>query len=81
MTNEEKAKELGDKLINAVGHTVKDRKEIIDITNEMIEWNEQQMIEKSCAAFCKVCDTKECEDFGSDTCNWLQKFKQVMKGE
>lgn len=47
MTNEEKARELGDRLINAVGHTVKDRKEIIDITNEMIEWKEQQMIEKS----------------------------------
>lgn len=46
MTNEEKAKELGDKLINAVGHTVKDRKEIIDITNEMIEWKEQQMLTK-----------------------------------
>lgn len=47
MTNEEKARELGDRLINAVGHTVKDRKEIIDITNEMIEWKEQQMIEKA----------------------------------
>ena len=47
MTNEEKARELGDRLINAVGHTVKDRKEIIDITNEMIEWKEQQIIEKA----------------------------------
>lgn len=46
MTNEEKAKELGDKLINAVGHTTKDRKKIIDITNEMIEWKEQQMLTK-----------------------------------
>lgn len=42
----------------------------------MAEW----MVDKACKEYCKQCDTKECEDYESDTCNWLKKFRQAMKG-
>ena len=35
-------------------------------------------IEKACDAYCKVCDTQECE--GICKCIWVQRFrKQLMK--
>lgn len=79
MTNEEKAQELCEKhrRYNPPCSSL----ECYLSALEMAKWKEQKMIEKSCAAFCKVCDTKECEDYESDTCNWLKKFKQAMKGE
>lgn len=42
----------------------------------MAKWKDDQ----ACAAYCKCCDTRECEDYESDTCDWLEKFKKVLKG-
>lgn len=43
---------------------------------------EQQKIdiEKACEAYCKTCDTKECEDFGCEyCCDWVEKFRKAME--
>ena len=34
-------------------------------------------IEKACDAYCKICDTKECEGVGE--CGWLNKFREAIK--
>lgn len=34
-------------------------------------------IRKACDAFCKVCDTKECEEYG--VCNWVYNFEKALK--
>lgn len=39
----------------------------------MAEWKNIQAVE----AYCKCCDTRECEK--SDTCDRLEKFKEVMQ--
>lgn len=40
----------------------------------------QEMIDKACEAYCKVCDTKECEDFGCyGQCDWVKKFRKSME--
>lgn len=37
-------------------------------------------IEKACEAYCKTCDTKECEDFGCEyCCDWVEKFRKAME--
>lgn len=42
----------------------------------MAEWKDNQ----AAAAYCQCCDTRECEDYESDTCDWLEKFKKMLKG-
>ena len=34
-------------------------------------------IEKACDAYCKVCDTKECEGIGE--CDWVKRFRKHLK--
>ncbi len=43
----------------------------------------EQFIEKACTAYCKLCDTKECEEFGESdyNCDWVQKFRKQLKRE
>lgn len=37
-------------------------------------------IEKACEAYCKVCDTKECEEFDYEVeCCWLKKFRKALE--
>lgn len=43
---------------------------------EMAKWKDNQ----AAAAYCKCCYTRECEDYESDTCDWLEKFKKILKG-
>ena len=81
MTNEEKARTLSlqDHLTNDDYALCPSNDTIIRLNAygaamKMAEWKD----EKACASFCKVCDTKECQDYGSDTCNWLQKFKKAL---
>lgn len=33
-------------------------------------------IDKACNAYCRLCDTKECNDTGE--CNWIEKFKKLL---
>lgn len=40
---------------------------------------EQQIIDKACTAYCKVCDTQECD--GSYECDWVAKFRRRLKKE
>ena len=43
-----------------------------------VEIARKELIEKACDAYCKVCDTQECE--GICECIWVQRFrKQLMK--
>ena len=73
MTNEEKAKKLASKIIAED----QNNKPLVDILMEMAEWKEQQMIEKACDAYCKICDTQEC--FNDGNCNWVKKFRKAME--
>lgn len=46
------------------------------------EFQKQRSIEKACEAYCKVCDTKECEElqeFNTYDCDWVQKFRKQLK--
>lgn len=36
-------------------------------------------VDEACAAYCKVCDTKECG--GTGECCWITKFKQALEEE
>lgn len=36
-------------------------------------------VDEACAAYCKVCDTKECG--GTGECCWIAKFKQALEEE
>ena len=38
---------------------------------------EDAFIEKACDAYCKICDTKECE--GTGECGWINKFRDTIK--
>jgi len=40
---------------------------------------EEQIIDKACSAYCKVCDTQECE--GTYECSWVAKFRKQLKKE
>jgi hypothetical protein len=44
---------------------------------EIAKWKEQQMIEKACDAYCRICDTQEC--FNDGNCNWVEKFRKAIK--
>lgn len=71
MTNEEKASELAhDFFETSVWHN-----DVKAALIKMAEWKDNQ----AAAAYCKCCDTRECEDYESDTCDWLEKFKKVLK--
>lgn len=40
---------------------------------------EKHLIEVACEAYCKCCDTKECEDLGEYNdfnCDWVCKFRK-----
>lgn len=41
-------------------------------------WMKENMIEKACKAYCAVCKMPNC--FG-ESCSYINKFKQAMKGE
>lgn len=72
MTNEKKSKELALEFFEtSVWHN-----DVKDALIKMAEWKDNQ----AAAAYCKCCDTRECEDYESDTCDWLEKFKKILKG-
>lgn len=43
------------------------------------ERRKKAFIEKACTAYCKVCDTQECE--GTFECGWVKKFEKQLKKE
>lgn len=37
-------------------------------------------IDKACKAYCKVCDTKECEEYGCiGECDWVEHFRDTLE--
>ena len=78
MTNEEKAREISEKLVNNVKDGLYDgliRKSAMYGAIEMATWKEQKMIVKACNAYCRVCKAKQCKA----DCECLQDFKKAMK--
>lgn len=55
--------------------------EIGEKLEQLFNEHKEKMIEKACKAYCKICDTRECEDFETDTCDWLKKFRKEMDKE
>lgn len=46
--------------------------------------DKEQFVEKACTAYCKLCDTKECEELGEFAdynCDWVQKFRKQLNRE
>ena len=39
----------------------------------------ERFIEKACDAYCKICDTQECE--GTGECGWVKKFEKQLRKE
>ena len=39
----------------------------------------ERFIEKACSAYCKICDTQECE--GTGECGWVKKFEKQLRKE
>lgn len=37
-----------------------------------MQWKDEQAVK----AFCKICTTRECEDYETDTCNWKEYFEK-----
>lgn len=55
-----------------------DMRENAPITDNDIEYvRKDAFIEKACDAYCKICDTKECE--GTGECGWINKFRETIK--
>lgn len=47
--------------------------------SDAIEITRKRMFDKACEAYCNVCDTKECEEWGCEIeCNWVKKFKKAF---
>lgn len=41
----------------------------------------KELIEVACEAYCKCCDTKDCEDLGEFNdfnCDWVLKFRKEL---
>lgn len=78
MTNEEKAIEISEKPAQYetdFNQETTIRLQRYNAAMLMAEW----MVDNACKEYCKQCDIKECEDFCSDTCIWLQKFKKILE--
>lgn len=43
-----------------------------------VEIAREEMIEKACDSYCKVCKIPNCR---SNECKWIRNFKQAMKDE
>lgn len=81
MNNEKKAREIANNNLTHAHcshgeHFFTSESDCYKAAMEMAEWKDEQ----AAAAYCKCCDTRECEDYESDTCDWLEKFKKVLKG-
>ena len=49
-----------------------------DDARKAVEIAREEMVEKACDAYCRLCDTKECGNAGE--CIWVEKFrKRLMK--
>ena len=65
---------IDDMLADAEIETLELVKTIIDE-----ERRKKTFIEKACTAYCKVCDTQECEC--TFECGWVKKFEKQLKKE
>ena len=44
----------------------------------------KELIEVACEAYCKCCDTKDCEDLGefnNFNCDWVRNFRKEFTKE
>lgn len=81
MSNEDKSREIANNNCTHANcshgeHYFTSELDCYKAAMEMAEWKDNQ----AAAAYCKCCDTRECEDYESDTCDWLEKFKKILKG-
>lgn len=49
-----------------------------DQARKAVEIAREEMIEKACDAYCKVCKMPNCR---SNECKWISDYKQAMKDE
>ena len=80
---EKRAKELGQKYFpneeNIWARPNWEAQKVESACLEMAKTTQDLMIQKACSAYCKCCDTQECE--GTFECDWVSKFEKRLKSE